>query len=85
MGIPIPCDDTPSHLWLSDFSVARPGGNQQGKSRFPWTPALEARALAMREAGDTWREVALALADMTGVRLTDHGLQDYLMRHYTEA
>lgn len=80
-----PCLDTPEQLWISDFPVAKAGGNQQAKGRFPWSPTLEARALRMREAGDTWREVALALAEETGVRLTDHGLQDYLMRHYDEA
>jgi hypothetical protein len=38
----------------------------------------------MREAGDSWREVALALADVTGVLLSDNNIAEYLERHYGE-
>ena len=84
-GVRRPCLDTPEQLWISDFPVSHPGGNQQAKGRFPWTTALESRALRMREAGDTWREVALALAEKTGVRMGDKELAGYMQYHYDEA
>lgn len=79
-----PCLDTPEQLWISDFPVARPGGNQGAHGKFPWSEAIAQRAIAMREAGDTWREVMFALADITGVRIGEHAIQEYLAYHYGE-
>lgn len=76
-----PCLDTPEHLWISDSPAARHGGNQHGSAKFPWTPALADRAYAMHEAGDSWREVALALAETTGIRPSEFAVKDYVARH----
>jgi hypothetical protein len=35
----------------------------------------------MHEAGDSWREVALALAETTGIRPSEFAVKDYVARH----
>ena len=75
-----PCADTPEQLWISDFRDARPAGNHKGNPRFPWSPALVARALALRQAGESWGRVARALQEVTGVLLSERAVGEYVAR-----
>ncbi len=79
-----PCADVPDYIWISDSLSSRPGGNQKGNSKMPWTPRLAGLAWRMHENGDSWREISTMLCEETGVKMTDHGVADYLQRWYEE-
>ena len=77
-----PCADTPEQLWISDFHEARPGAYHTGNPRFPWSPALLAHAVSLRQAGESWGRVARALQEATGVLLSERAVGEYVARHW---
>lgn len=75
--------NVPEYLLCStiDLTRASPKGNQSlHAQKMPWTAELIEFVCKMRGDGETWYVVAKELEDRTGVRLSAHGVQDYLAR-----
>jgi hypothetical protein len=74
--------DVPSYLIVSTLDLSNHGhhGNHERYRKMPWTRKLIDLAERLRDEGETWPAIANELADLTGVRIAAHSVEDYLKR-----